>query len=303
MWEWGEAGVMRSIKDVMQGSRVTMRVIEQLAERADVAELEAGAERPSPFAPALASGTCPKCGGAGFVRHDVPVGHPQFGRLVKCDCRRLEDDNRRFEEMQRMSNLSQHMCETFGDFDQNVPGTREAYADCVNYSNTMQPQWLVISGPCGCGKTHLAAAIAHAALDDLTVLFAVVPDLLDQLRAAYAPQSTHSFDDRFRAIREVGLLILDDLGTENTTEWAREKLFQIINYRLSEGLPLVVTTNNVRRDKTTGRYIFTNVDERITSRLSDVRMVRHVHMASEDYRQRQNGYSPPAQRPPARKYT
>ncbi len=291
---------MRSIKDVMQSSRVTMQVIEQAMERGDAGETEAGAGRPSLLAPA--AGTCAKCGGAGFVRSDVPVGHPKFGRLIKCDCRKQEDSNRRYDELQRLSNLHQHMRETFSDFDQNVPGTREAYAACAHYSEKMEPLWLVLSGPCGCGKTHLAAAVAHASLDRLTVLFAVVPDLLDQLRAAYAPQSTHSFDDRFRSIREVGMLILDDLGTENTTEWAREKLFQIINYRLSEGLPLVVTTNNVRRDKATGRYIFNNLDERIASRLSDVRMVRHVQITSEDYRARENGYTLPVQRPPSRTY-
>lgn len=291
---------MRSIKDVMQGSRATMRVVEQLAERAEVAAFETGAEPRSPFA--LAPGVCPKCGGAGFVRHDVPVGHPNFGRLTKCDCRRLEDDNRRIEEMQRMSNLHQHARETFATFDQHVPGTREAYAACARYSEYWEPPWLILSGPCGCGKTHLAAAIAHAALDRLTVLFAVVPDLLDQLRAAYAPNSDFSFDDRFRAIRDVGMLILDDLGTENTTEWAREKLFQIVNYRLAEQLPLIVTTNNVRRDKATGRYLFNNVDERIASRLSDVRLVQHIHIPIEDYRKRENGYTPPAPRPPARTY-
>ena len=45
-------------------------------------------------------------------------------------------------------------------------------------------------------------------------------------------------DDRFTAIRGAFLLVLDDLGTENTTPWAREKLYQIFNHRYVERLPI-----------------------------------------------------------------
>lgn len=286
---------MQRINDVMRDSRLTMYVVEKARAAGDDGRVIA-----SPLSPA--PGACPHCGGAGYVRADVEVGHPQFGKLLKCACRKRKDEGDALEKMQKMSNLRQFSLATFATFDRDVPGTREAYETSVRYSEVWDPMWLVLSGGCGCGKTHLAAAVANATLDRLTVLFAVVPDLLDQLRAAYAPGSDYSFDDRFRAIRDVGMLILDDFGTENTTEWAREKLFQIINYRLNEQLPLVITTNNVRRDKTTGRFIFGGVDDRIASRLSDVRMVKHIHMAADDYRTRVTGYSLPTAPRPHRQY-
>ena len=101
--------------------------------------------------------------------------------------------------------------------------------------------WVVLIGDNGCGKTHLAAATAQAVGGD--VFFAVVPDLLDRLRAAYGPGADAEFDTVFDEVRTARLLVLDDLGAIHTTDWAMEKLFQIVNYRTATGLPTVVTTD------------------------------------------------------------
>ncbi len=295
---------MHSIKDVIRGTRLDAYV----AARAGDVSPDDGNYRPQTPAPVVSGGTgvqdCPICNGVGFMRLDVPVGHPQFGRVVPCKCREREREAQRYRDHRSLSNLEHFVDATFATFDRDVPGTREAYTYAEQYSRTYEPIWMVLSGTYGCGKTHLAAAIANAAVNQqMTVLFAVVPDLLDQLRAAYAPNSQTTFDDRFTAIREVGVLVLDDLGTENTTEWAREKLFQIINYRMTQRLPLIVTTNNARWDKQNGGFAFPGVDDRIASRLSDVRMARHVHIAGEDYRRRQTGYTiNTAPRPTPRRY-
>ena len=76
-----------------------------------------------------------------------------------------------------------------------------------------------------------------------TVFFSIVPDLLDHLRAAFAPTSELTYDALFERVRESGLLVLDDLGAENGTAWATEKLFQLINYRYNYRMPTVITTN------------------------------------------------------------
>ena len=74
------------------------------------------------------------------------------------------------------------------------------------------------------------------------VLFIVVPDLLDYLRATFGPNSTASYDERFDKVRNAPLLILDDLGTQSSTSWAQEKLYQILNHRYNARLPTVITT-------------------------------------------------------------
>ena len=73
-------------------------------------------------------------------------------------------------------------------------------------------------------------------------MFVVVPDLLDYLRAAFNPDSTDSHQRRFDELKRVPLLVLDNLGTESATPWAKEKLFQLLNYRHNALLPTVLTT-------------------------------------------------------------
>ena len=104
--------------------------------------------------------------------------------------------------------------------------------------------WLTLQGANGCGKTHLACAIANRALaSGMGVFFAVVPDLFDYLRASFAPGKDAPYDELFDRVRNADLLILDDLGAQSTTQWAQEKLYQIVNYRHVAGLPTVVTTD------------------------------------------------------------
>ncbi len=135
--------------------------------------------------------------------------------------------------------------------------------------------WLVLSGGYGCGKTHLAAAIANYRLEQgEPVLFVVVPDLLDHLRATFSPDSTVAYDERFETVRTAPLLILDDLGTQSSTPWAKEKLYQIINYRYNAQLPTVITTNRPLDE----------IDARLRSRMSDPDLCQTYRIQARDFR-------------------
>jgi len=149
----------------------------------------------------------------------------------------------------------------------------QAYNQARMFAETRKG-WLLLSGRYGCGKTHLAAAIANFSVDlGVPTLFLTVPDLLDTLRFSYDdPNAT--FESRFEEIRRAPLLVMDDFGTQNATEWAQEKLFQILNYRYINNLPLVVTTN----------LMLEEMDARIRSRLEDPEMVTRVNIAAPDYR-------------------
>ncbi len=208
---------------------------------------------------------------------EAPVGTPNFGRMLPCRCKVSELAERNSGPVdRRFSNLESFAGKTFATFDHAVPGTYEVFTTCLQYAANPNG-WLFLMGNYGCGKTHLAAAIANEALErGLQTYFAIAPDLLDHLRAAYAPSSEVSYDERFDAVRTVPLLVIDDLGTENTTAWAREKLYQIFNHRYNGRLPTVVTSN-VDLDA---------LDPRIASRLCDQQLCRHVFITAGDYRQR-----------------
>ncbi len=219
---------------------------------------------------------CPLCHGAGYLRMEVPVGHPNFGRLFPCQCKLSEMADRTHVDLERRSNLDAFADKTFSNFDVNIPGARDAFLAARDYARNPSG-WLYLLGKYGCGKTHLAAAVANEAVSrGLHTYFAIAPDLLDHLRAAYDPAVASSYDSRFEAIRTVPLLIVDDLGTENTTAWAREKLYQIFNHRYNYRLPTVITSN-VELD---------SLDPRIASRICDQTLCMHLYMESDDFRQR-----------------
>ena len=91
------------------------------------------------------------------------------------------------------------------------------------------------------------------------MLFVVVPDLLDHLRTAFAPESDVSYDHLFDQVRNAALLVLDDLGAQSATAWADEKLYQIINHRFNLSLATIFTTSRPIEE----------LEDRIRSRLVD----------------------------------
>ena len=121
---------------------------------------------------------------------------------------------------------------------------QETFDVCRGFARDLHG-WLVLAGSNGCGKTHLAAAIANEQVENGRgdAMFIVVPDLLDHLRAAFSPQATTSYDRRLDEMKNTPLLILDDLGTESATPWAKEKLYQLLNHRYNAALATVITTS------------------------------------------------------------
>jgi DNA replication protein DnaC len=225
---------------------------------------------------------CKICAGVGYLRLDVPVGHPDFGKLQVCHCRQGQLDQRIHKRLFALSSLNELSNLTFENFhSRGRVGLRAAQAESLEQAYNQarifaenRKGWLLLSGRFGCGKTHLAAAIANFSVDlGVPTLFLTVPDLLDTLRFSYDnPEAT--FESRFNEIRNAPLLVMDDFGTQNATEWAQEKLFQILNYRYINKLPLVVTTN----------LMLEEMEPRIRSRLEDPEMVTRVNIIAPDYR-------------------
>jgi DNA replication protein DnaC len=219
---------------------------------------------------------CPKCGGAGFVRRALPLDHPDFGKAFPCACIAEESDAARLQRLQRYSSLGPLTRLTFTNLIAHGrsanPRDRQLFRGLAEDARAFaeSPQgWLLVHGPSGAGKTHVAAAIANRCIErGQAALFVVVPDLLDHLRSAYNPNSDLGYDALFEQVRNAPVLILDDLGTQHATAWAQEKLFQLLNHRYNSQLPTVVTTNlSVDR-----------IDERLRMRLTDPAIARVYHV-------------------------
>ena len=230
--------------------------------------------------PNSAETDCEICGGLGWISADVPVGHPLFGKLVPCPHRQAEMNQSATQRV--WTDLGPLRDLTLDNF------SPEGHAVTIEQKNSLrnavdgvrrfvdEPRgWLFIQGGYGCGKTHLAAAIANACLSKgMPVMFVNVPDLLDYLRAAYSPNAEETYDQRFTEVRDAPVLILDDLGTQNATQWAEEKLYQILNARYIFKRPTVITTN----------LDLDQLDPRLRSRLSDLDLVRKLPILAPDFR-------------------
>jgi len=187
--------------------------------------------------------------GTGWISKRVPLGHPDFGEAFPCRCQNTEDSSTRAAALVRYSNLGPLVRITFDTTRSDGPlpdvGSRQLFKTALDAATEFAENptgWLTLTGPSGCGKTHLAVAIANRCIErGQTTFFIVVADLLDHLRSSYSPDNPVTYDELFDQVREVPLLILDDLGVQSTTPWAAEKLFQILNHRFNAVLPTVVT--------------------------------------------------------------
>jgi len=150
----------------------------------------------------------------------------------------------------------------------------QAYRNAVNFAKSPEG-WLILMGINGCGKTHLAAAIAnHLHREGEFALFIVVADLLDYLRSTFNPESRVSYDELFEKIKKAPVLILDDFGEQAATPWAQEKLYQLINYRYNARLATVITTC----------LSLDEIERRISSRMVDPSLSLVLNINAPDYR-------------------
>jgi DNA replication protein DnaC len=256
-----------TLKDFMEG---TSRAKSKTSSSAD------------PASSSLGDPDCPHCHGMGYLRREARPGSPDFGKLDICVCRKSQVAQAVRDRLFSLSHLDELKGLTFETFlPRGRKGLGEQQANSLEWAFNGSRQytanldgWLLIQGNYGCGKTHLAAAIANDAVGmGVATLFLTVPDLLDTLRFSYDSEDT-TFEARFDEIRNAPLLVLDDFGTQNATGWAQEKLFQIINYRYINKLPLVVTTN----------LDLDEIEARIRSRLADPELVRNIRISAPDYR-------------------
>lgn len=218
------------------------------------------------------TGICPHCG--------APIlGRKMFGGWInqECECRRKarKEEERREEERIRRLMVERNKREsgipprqrecTLASFEERE-GTGKALQAARRYVEAFaemssRGEGLLFAGPTGCGKTHLAAAIGNALLEDgRRVVFKRVTDLYYELRRSF--DGGNSEADIIAPCRQADLLILDDLGVDVPTPWARSVLQSLVDYRVNYYRPIVVTTN--LRD---GAALREAVDSRTLDRL------------------------------------
>lgn len=159
-----------------------------------------------------------------------------------------EQEETELETYIRMSNIPLHTMKTHRLETWQHRGKESWWPKIKQYTEgSYDHPFLTFLGTVGTGKTHISLSIAWEWLErGKTVLYYQVESLLDALRRGY--RSWERGDpDGYQSIlaftQNTALLILDDLGAQQETEWSASKLDQIIDYRYINKRPLIVTAN------------------------------------------------------------
>ncbi len=213
--------------------------------------------------------TCPKCRDKGTLDGQW------------CDCfkkilQQIAAENLNASSPLKLSDFSTFRLDFYSDkFDPKSGATHRKTMQnnldkCISFAENFngKGKGLLLMGETGLGKTHLSLAIANRVINrGFCVAYGSVPELIRKLDKE---QFGKAEGDTMTLLTECDLLILDDLGAENSTDHAVSILYEIINARQNRNVPMVINTN-LDMDKIQAKY-----QDRLYSRLFSLRTLIFV---------------------------
>jgi DNA replication protein DnaC len=158
---------------------------------------------------------------------------------------------------------------------------------------------LLLMGSSGVGKTHLAVAALKELINrGHAGLFCDYRELLKDIQASYNPSSESTEMSVLDPIRNVEILVLDDLGASKPSDWVRDIVGIVLNARYNEKRTTLITTNFLDNPPTRGewatlpekRQIPPQTEDRLDQRISDrmrsrlYEMCRTIEVTAPDFR-------------------
>lgn len=159
---------------------------------------------------------------------------------------RREEKKNKIEKLLKESGMGKKFYRrTFKSFERNEDNEK-AYQQAASFAKEFpNSQGLFFAGTVGVGKTHLAAAIANHLIGKMhTVYFGSITKIITKVKETFSKKSDITEGDLLNMlINDVDLLIIDDIGKENSTEYSNTFLYHLINELYEEDKPIIITTN------------------------------------------------------------
>ena len=223
-----------------------------------------------------ASEVCQKCFGSG-----LEVVHGKGARL--CECRRREAHTLRLAKARIPKRYEK--CH-FNTFEQKTDSLKKALrlAGEFNHNFPAVDRGLLLTGPVGVGKTHLAVSIIKGLTErGFPCLFYEFGSLLKEIQDSYNSNTRSSELAVLNPVLTAELLVLDELGASKPTDWVRDTLAHIINTRYNENRFTIFTTNYPDERPSDGKETLEDrIGVRVRSRIFE--MCQTVPIEGEDYR-------------------
>jgi DNA replication protein DnaC len=224
---------------------------------------------------------CALCDDTGWKAVDVGG----VRRVARCDCRR-EAAGAALLHAARIPRRYQH-CD-LGTF----IAYNERLSNAVRHATSLAEGFpavergMLLLGPPGVGKTHLAVAVLQRLITTRGArgIFYDTRDLLRMIRSTYDPVNQTAEMDVLRPVIDADVLVLDDLGAERTSEWVEETLNLIVNARYSDRRTTIFTSNYLDDPDTTNPdSLLFRIGFRMRSRLHE--MCESIELDGGDYRE------------------
>ena len=233
---------------------------------------------------------CLVCGGTGWKAIETEG----VRSVVRCDCFEHARLDKLFARAGVPPRYESCSFETFNGLSERLRAAKAVLIKFVE-EYPVAGCGLLILGPCGVGKTHLAVAVLRELVyrREVEGIFYDFRELLRKIQNSYNAVSQGSEMEILKPVLESPVLVLDDLGAERPTEWVRDTFAYILNSRYNRKLTTVITTNfedRVRETRTIGdgtrlpaeETLEERIGVRLRSRLHE--MCKVIQLEGDDFR-------------------